>query len=514
MKLDEVTELYNAARECVATRYTVECKPVGEFVAEYRRFTSLVAENRDDPYWKAVLRRFARVRYDLTSVPLPPKHPALELVESSKFIEQQLINCGLVFPLLAPPATRLLESMALVAALDENPLGDRVVEVLKAADQKRATVVLYRGTLKAAVEQHFRSRGVEVDVATASHLCGPRIDGSLVLIGPAQWFPSFVLSAPRANTIVLVHYRWIHDEEPAGPLLPDSVHVGCSRRILQGSREIPGDLRAYLVPNPLELLPRIDWTSVASGDAVRPDRQQDPDAVEAYLYALAGMHAVYLEAERDYRIYTVDPHADEETGKVRRESTLEIAPGAYILLRSEGGGDYVRTLADEMLGERANSLRAKQLQWKRALRAKVREQGIESVILRLRLLGCEKASEPNLRYWMSFDTIKTFEFRDFVTIMKFLGSEQLAVTWWPALDEIDKAHKRAGAEIRRRLEEKVVASDLNELESRGWMDFELEKSGGGRLTIFRVEAKSPTPYWIAHSRLRHPFVVERDLWHG
>src|SRR5207253_2510301 len=101
---------------------------------------------------------------------------------------------------------------------------------------------------------------------------------------------------------------------------------------------------------------------------------EDPgsDPVRAWLFALASGDGVYLEAGEGSRAYVVE--LDEDVS-IRQELTSQIEVGDFIVLRTEGEGDYIRPIADSILGKNAKTLRDMQGDWKRELADKLKALG-------------------------------------------------------------------------------------------------------------------------------------------
>jgi hypothetical protein len=262
-----------------------------------------------------------------------------------------------------------------------------------------------------------------------------------------------------------------------------------------------------------EVLPRIDWSAISANLAPGHEQDDAESTTESRLVLLANGFGAFLDIAEHAYVYVIDPEAPD-LERIRRVHTSELAPGMYVLLRSEGGGDYVASIANNLLGDEAARLRGIQQHWKGLLREKVRTKSISEVSAQLRAMGLQRASETNLRNWMSETSLRTEDPADFTALMRFLGLQQRAKTYWQAMEILDRAHRKAGFHIRRLLIREVLQADFRELEGDGRMDFELADADGGSLTAFRVEQISPDTSRIAHFRVGRPFKVEADLWQG
>jgi hypothetical protein len=514
MTFEEADTVYRFAGESRATRHIVECEPLGEFVAEISAFEAQLGQETGDTYWIPIMKRLRRIRYDIAAVPLPFNHPALELRESARTLRHLTGTIDLIYPAQVATLRRLEHQIEELAQLDINPLGDGAAAVLAADRAADIRLLITRASFRSPVQEYLRARRHHAQIVSVTELAASARDGTLLVIGPAIWYPSFILLAPRASHITFVHYRWLRDNPPNAPVLPHALYSKVSRKVVRMSAVDERGLGSYLALDARDLLPPIDWYSIAGSATVSGAAVEDAEVVEAGLYLLADNRAVYLEAEAQCRAYIVDLDADDEQDRIRLESTVDVEPGMYVLLRSSGAGDYLQAFADQLLEDRAKPLRALQRSWKQALRERVLLSGLESAITKLRMLGAARASTGNVRYWMAEDSIKTFAFGDFLAIMKFIGRSDDARQIWAAMVAIDNAHRRAGYQIRKLLQSEVLGSDLAQLQQQGWMAFALPGADSGELTVFRVEARAPETFWVHRPRLRHPFTVERDLWHG
>jgi hypothetical protein len=88
--------------------------------------------------------------------------------------------------------------------------------------------------------------------------------------------------------------------------------------------------------------------------------------------------------------------------------------------------------------------------------------------------------------------------------MRVIGLEANAGKVWSAMGTLERAHRKAGHEIREQLEEQVEKADLTLLAERGRADFTLPQ-GGGALTAFRVEEVSPDVVAVPYQHLGDPF---------
>ena len=170
-------------------------------------------------------------------------------------------------------------------------------------------------------------------------------------------------------------------------------------------------------------------------------------------------------------------------------------------MRTEGGGDYVVEVADNLLGARRDAARADQSLWKERLREAVDRLGHQAVVRQLEAHGSGRA-DANLRSWLSASprNIRTADPSDFAAITAVGGLADRADELWRAMGRILWAHRTAGQRIRKRLMAEVSKADPQELERDGRRIFEMD-AGGGSLTAFRVVDVLPDPVPAARGNL-------------
>src|SRR5208282_3171500 len=100
--------------------------------------------------------------------------------------------------------------------------------------------------------------------------------------------------------------------------------------------------------------------------------------VPARLFALHGGYAVFLEEHQGSTCMVLDL-AEDERSRVKRLATSDVEPDMFVLLRTEGGGDYVVPVADRILGQRAEQCRLAQQHWKLRLKTAVETYGLADV---------------------------------------------------------------------------------------------------------------------------------------
>ena len=75
-------------------------------------------------------------------------------------------------------------------------------------------MLLTRSHLVPAVENILKKhpKTSAAAVVTQNQLKGDIYADRLVIVGAASWFPLFVVQAPRAKQLVILRYRWVHEQ--------------------------------------------------------------------------------------------------------------------------------------------------------------------------------------------------------------------------------------------------------------------------------------------------------------
>jgi hypothetical protein len=505
----EAAELYETAAALTVDRVCVEDAGLRSFSLGLQRFLGQLGADADDPYWKPVLARLRRARWELATVPLPLAHASLGLRDSAHFVAGCLRTCESVFPAHAEAAIELERALADISERESDPLGAAAAELCKVFG---STVVILRdGRHAGAVEERFAAAPNVTVRAPAELDASSRVYDRAVAIGPSSWFPRPVFAAPRAREIYVVQFDWLRDPPMDVAILPHpEAGEQASWRGMpgyDGARPGGGSMPAG------ELLPVTDWVAIAAGTGARSGQDAGrPDTVNAYLFLLASEQAIYVEADERSRAYIVELGTSKELHMV---PTRSILPGTYMVTRVGGDGDYIPAIADSLLGEDAGRLRREQERWTAGLQQLVASMGMQAVAARLRAEGSPRANSGNVRRWASGDSIRTENYEDFLAIMRVIGLGEEAARVWQDMDLIDQAHLRAGQRVRALLNREIMKADTGELQRQGWQDYDVEEiEGEGALRVARVEARDPDLVRVSARQTRQLLPVERDLWQG
>lgn len=555
MSFADVNALHDTAARWHGERVLVEHADLEAYCQLTGSFCAALGESAGDGYWEPVVRMLKRARWDAATTPLPLSTPVMGLGLAARDAVPRLRRCRDVAPELAAAAEEIAARLSALASSPDDPVGDAIRAVLASTPTQPGDVQGSRQALAKALQDASRlSPGSpsppEGDDALQNSASRPavavlvrslryvtevkaafeRAAGSVQVltpqtltvgsplelvaaVGPSAWFPAPVVRAPRAMDIVFVYPAWIRDPEPQIGLLAGGTHRSRRARISSAPNRKSSPFDAALPLTPAnDWVPQTDWRAVSAAATRRSDDEAWHDTVDAWLYVLASGDAVYLEADEGSRAYVVEL---EDDVSIHQELTSQIASGDFLVLRTEGEGDYIRAIADSVLGSKAAALREMQAWWKECLADRVRRSSWHAVRAALKEAGAIRANDQNIRQWLRPDSIRTRAPEDFSAILEVIGARARFREIWEGMGLIDSAHRKAGYQVRQLLVEQILHGDSSALVAHGWADFEVaEIEGEGALRVARVEDRAPATEQVPRSRTRRPFALGEHVWLG
>ena len=463
---------------------------MSQFCRWHRAFQRAADANEGDLSLVELVRLSFGLWYRVLSAPLPLCHPSLIGAPAADLLLKRVRAVGQSYSDLREVSHRYESALAALRSSDGNPLWRALEQDLADGQADDVGLLIKPARLVAAVRDLAAQDCPRLKVTTESHLRSAVEFDRLYILGAGRWYPGFVFSAPRAPDLRVVRYGVLNDSPPdeatfVKPLKQPTraLFAPARGRGVDGSIGIGADeVRPVLdVPSIIRRAGEGDWagTSVASGELVK---------VRALF--LEQDLAVLVSAEEGASELTLDLRGGTEQ-LVQPVLTIDLEPGMAVLVRREGGGDYIVAAADEIMAKPAEEFRRCQRHWKRLLTDLVEKLGTAEVVDRLRVEGSKIANYQNLRNWMGSRSIRTLNKTDFDAIFKVIGLAEDADRYWSMMEVIDRAHRRAGRLIRRRLLEQVQRADLSSLLTDGRQDFELPgEVGGGSLMAIRIVALS------------------------
>ncbi|BBD63528.1 hypothetical protein NIES2109_64030 (plasmid) [Nostoc sp. HK-01] len=516
ISLSTVDEIYSCCSSIKIYKNQLEHHKFRIFCLSLKKFEQSLGENAAEDYWKDFLRPLRQYRFKLCAAPLPFNHPIACQPGTIKFLEKHLKSCKFIYPDFDSPANKIFNCLVDLSICDDNPLLDFLEK-----NYPNDSLLLKESYLISAVENIlFTSHKLKNNtILTPSHLRTNSCYKRLVVIGATLWFPDYIFTAPRTYEIDIVQYSWIKDKWQPKPVFiasPDNViqsnivylPICNTEEINTKNTDIAQE--DYLHPDEI-ILPstNTNWIQIGKKISTFSSYIDNEESIEARLFLLEGEIAVFLDANTKALVIDLVENGESQ---VKRELVTDIETGMFIILRTNGGGDYIIPLANYILGEKAQYFRELQRLWKTRLKNKVSSSSLQDVSWRLLNLGSKLAKhEQNIRTWMSSRNIKPKDEKDFNAILTFVGLADRLEEFHEAAEEIYRAHYQAGKHIRKLLMNKVRTSNLQKLEQIGKMDFELSEADGGSMTAFRVLDIHREIIMLPFSKIAHPFQLDGEF---
>lgn len=504
---EDVVALYENNSAATITRHQVEYPALGKFCVNLSDFCAIIGESASEDYWQKFLIPLKRLQFALCAAPFSEEYRFERISSVVKELQYYLRFCKKLYPDSAVRAFAILDLLTDLLNVPGNPLLDKLLELTE-ANQDVAWVIKESRLIPRVEELATEFSISKLSIVHPLQLKDLTCYDRLIIIGPSRWFPESVFTALRSSQVDILIFDWIRDRwKPQNVFVSPHKSSGPSNKkyITIEERETANHWDHIDAESLLNI---INKAVIRTPDDDNRDKYED---VEAICVFLEGEWAVFIEANEGAKTLVIDPDEDVDD-RVTRTLVKNIQPGTFILLRTGGGGDYIVPIADKIMGNLAQQARKYQKHWKELLRNRVKEKGLLETCIDLLNLGSDIANEINVRNWMSPRSIRTQNRHDFFSIMELVGLKDQADEYWNMMSQINKAHLKAGFEIRDSLLNQVRSLQIEDLQRRGKMDFKLSNDDEGGLTAYRVESVLKEPVEVPYSRIGHPFELAEHLW--
>jgi hypothetical protein len=498
---------YRTAGRPSASRWAIDDACSARFAGALRALLRDLEEDASSPAWEPIVAaaRAVRWRGAIDPVPFASHHSSV-----AEPLSSLLGMAGKLAGSLDHHRGRLLDELvtAATAYRDNGNLAysRAVLDCLSSGDPASTCLAVARHRRATAISGWLTEAGQVAPVlGPREFLESGRIWDLAILPGAGDWFPPYMLLSARAEEITLVHPRWVRDSHSFygvfGELATRSVHVTVRA---PRARDVPGTAPLGLPAR--ELVPQPDWSLVVAS-APRPPAAGHP-AEPCMLAILGGGYAVWLPVGAQ-RIRGLVPAA-RPGERVVNLPIKALHQGAILLLRlGSTESAALRPLVDSILGSQQPTIRSLQEEWKARLRRRMAGPGAAELARRVRASG---AQAVNLQHWVTDESIRPRDDRDFRALLEVLGLSP-AAPYIEAGRALRRAHAQAGHELTRALEQQVEQQDFAELESRGLQELRLEGIPGlAAMVAFRVIAIKPDVTDVPSNQTRHPFRVRGAAW--
>ena len=505
----DVATLYEKSASATIARHRLEHPSLGKFCVSLNSFYSRLDELANEDYWLKFLIPLKRLRFGLCAAPFSREYRFERISTIASELQHHLRFCSKLYPDLAEQAIAILDLLTDVLNDPRDPLLYKLSELTDG--EQRVAWVIKESRLIPHVEELVAGLNFpRLNVIHPLQLKDLTCYDHLIVIGPSRWFPESVFTASRASQIDILIFDWIKDWwKPQGVFVSPYKSSGSSNRkyATVEEHETSSHWDEVDAGSLLDIVDKV--SSVAA--SLDSEGQGEYENIEAACVFLEDDWAVFIEASEGATTLVIDPDEDTDN-RISRTLIRNIQPGMFVLVRTSGSGDYIVPIADKIMGDLAGKAREYQKHWKELLRNYIRTRGLFETCIDLLDLGSEIASEVNVRNWMSPRSIRTKNRKDFVAIMELVGLKSEAGEYWNMMSQINKAHLKAGFEIRDILLDQVRDLNMEILQKQGKMDFKLSDGDEGGLTAFRIESVLKETVQVPYSRIGQPFKLEDQLW--
>jgi len=166
-----------------------------------------------DEIWQKAIKILKYFRYEYCSLPLP--YNCSELECSSRYSDLTAIIkvCKYTYSQIYPSLLDSYNLLNIVKGHEDNPIFVNFLNLHKINGQKHSAILLKDSTYVPILENYINSLTDlnNVEVVSVHNLKSAFIYNTIYVIGPSYWYPDYVFTSPRAQTINIIKYKWIFD---------------------------------------------------------------------------------------------------------------------------------------------------------------------------------------------------------------------------------------------------------------------------------------------------------------
>lgn len=490
---------------------SVYVEPVGSceiqlFCERFDELKTLIRVEELNEPWIGVRASLSRIRWRLLTWPLPVDSEPVDIIQSLNEVRATAQAVG-AHDANRSVLDRCIDALAAVDSLmSSNPLGERVLDVVKTGERGHRGVVVLSQDAVAPTAEWIKDIVQDALVWSASAGNAIPIGQLLVLVGrPAQFCRQGVetnpfVTAPRAESTCFVQFDFLGSPQHVpGLLVPNA--PGVSRRFFGGFEAPP------LVADDVGTggFDEIDWARFGRrANRVHSDQGDETVAARVLKFADGSFTFISVAEESSVQIAVSD-----QGGRIwlKSKHSHEVEVGDVIVLRTGAAdSDNIRDLADAKFG--ATSHRPLIANWKSIVRKRVRLEG--GVAAARRTITTGDLQITNLDHWITPDAIRPRHFKHFEAVSQFADipkPEYLKI--WDSMNAVFSAHLDAGQFIRSQLEAGLEGRSLESIEDSFFVEEEID--GFGTLRAARIARISPEPVEVPPRSIGDVFLDEEDI---
>ena len=522
-----VDQIYSYCESGTYTKVTAEHPSFESFCKSYGSLRRELGEKNRERFWADLLRPVKRfVEYHL-SAPIPFSHSS-SITQLNAFHEANRLSAKITGTEYSRRLISLEESLASLASTTDNPLSEKFIELLEDSPVSGPTgIVVCRDEFKPLMYEVLKQSKVLIGqglgnfvALNPSELRNLSCYERLFVFGNQRLFTDseHVFTTPRAKEQYVITFSWIKESPLPLSHFENSLNSSKVFPSYIGSDSADPHTQDTVTQKPIardpidldEILPSTDLEAIFAQLITDRDEQdhfeEEDNPVEAHIVKLDNGEGIFLLADGKYDILDVETSL---TVAHIRGGLERLEPGDFLVLRTAGGGvDYIRSVADRMMGDEAAKYREIQQRWKTLLKQTVSNEGLEETVRKLRRRECKIANSANIRSWMSRWSIGLQSEKNFNVLLSFLGLGDKCDEVLRATELIRHFHRVAGHRIAKVLKAQLSSVTTTELSSAATKDFELSEEDGGTLTAFRVRKVDPVIRIIPESQIENRFPLD------
>jgi len=217
--------------------------------------------------------------------------------------------------------------------------------------------------------------------------------------------------------------------------------------------------------------------------------ENDLDKVKSTLFQLSNGKIALLRNDRSFdQSQDVLEKSPLDKISVKSKKVDLIQPGEFVLFQGERATTMLEKETSIFESE-AHIMYSNRRDWKFRLRQEINRLGLDKVIDKLKeYSGSKSIKLHNITYWLNPKSLKSDDKNKFFAIMKLCGLYNKSEEIWQSMEKLEKAHRKAGKIIRKKIEQ-VIAKDANQLQEKGYQEYFLDDEGSGSVEVYKIIEK-------------------------
>ena len=165
-----------------------------------------------------------------------------------------------------------------------------------------------------------------------------------------------------------------------------------------------------------------------------------------------------------------------------------IQPGEFVLFQGERATTMLEKETQNFEPD-AQVCYADRKDWKFRFKQEINRLGLDKVIEKIKEYGGRKTTKIfNVSYWLNPKSLKSKDKKTFFAIMKVCGLFNKSDEIWLNMEKLEKAHRKSGRIIRKKIEQ-VVTKNTKPLYEKGYYEYFLDDKGSGSVEVYKIIEK-------------------------